>query len=181
MAGNATKKAMIKGDPKFNTYLSQAFSQPQDGSFSCKWDIMVKEIAAPPNRSAFQLIGDDSVKGKGPNAAGPERFVFLGFENAAAQGKINLFAFEGGAADPLAKRTPVAANLDLGKWYTVRVDVDTKAGTYAVTVAGITTAPVSIKAFTTKDKPAPAKLTHISFASWNDGSGTFYVDNVGQP
>ena len=39
VAGNATKKAMIKGDPKFNTYLSQAFSQPQEGSFSCSPDI----------------------------------------------------------------------------------------------------------------------------------------------
>jgi hypothetical protein len=175
IAGNATKKGMIKGSAKFNTYLSQEFSQPQTGRFSVKWDIMVKEIDATPNRSAFQMIGDDSMKGKGPNATGSERFVFLGFENAAVKGKINLFAYEGGA-DP-TKKTPIAADLDLAKWYTIKVDVDPAAQTYAVSVQGA--APVTVHAFQTKE--VPKKLPSISFASWNDGPGTFYIDNVGQP
>jgi hypothetical protein len=177
VAGDATKKAMVKANAKFNTYLSQEFSQPQTGRFSLKWDILVKEIASPANRSAFQMIGDDSMKGKGPNATATERFVFLGFENAAVKGKINLFAFEGGA-DPLAKRTAIASNLDLGKWYTVKVDVDPAAQTYAVSVQGA--APVTVHAF--QSKAVPKKLTAVSFASWNDGPGTFYIDNVaGQP
>ena len=181
VAGNSSKKARIKGDPKLNTYLSQAFSQPQNGRFSLKWDILVKEIAATPNRSAFQLIGDDSVKGKGTNATASERFAFLGFENAAQKGKINLFAFEGGGADPLAKRTPIASNLDLGRWYTVRVDLDPAAQSYTVSVSGASSAQVAVHAFQAAGKAAPKSLTHVSFASWNDGPGTFYIDNVGQP
>jgi hypothetical protein len=34
--------------------------------------------------------------------------------------------------------------------------------------------PVELKAF----GRAPKSLSAISFASWNDGPGTFYVDNV---
>jgi hypothetical protein len=181
VAGNATKKALIRGSSKLNTYLSQAFSQPQTGRFTLQWDILVKSIRATPNRSVFQLIGDDSVKGKGPNATGTERFVFLGCENAATKGKMNLFAFAGGAPDPLAKRIPVAANLDLGKWYTVRVNVDVPGKSYVVTFPGTGAAPVVLRAFEGKGQPAPKKLTHISFASWNDGPGTFYVDNVKVP
>jgi len=36
---------------------------------------------------------------------------------------------------------------------------------------------VELDAFSPSGK-APKRLTHISFASWNDGAGTFYIDNV---
>ncbi len=182
VAGNTTPKAFIKGSAAYNTYLSQAFTQPQSGTLSLKWDILVKEVGPQYNRSAFQMIGDDSAKGKGPNATGTERFVFLAYENAATKGKLNLFAFEGGDGG-LNKRTLVARDLDAGKWYTVRVDADVAGRSYKVTVSGTGTAAQSatVKAFAAKGKQPPSKLTHVSFASWNDGPGAFYVDNVGQP
>ena len=181
LGANATKKAMIKGNPLYNTYLSQAFSEPQKGRFSLQWDICVSEILPPFNRSAFQMIGNASAKGRGPNGSGPERFVFLAFENAAQADKINLFSFEGRNPDQWDVRTLLVPNLDLNTWYTVRVDVDTAKKSYTVTVPGVTSKPIEVAAFRVKKGNPPETLTHISFASWDDGPGTFYVDNVRQP
>ncbi len=179
--GNATRKAMIKASPEFNTYLSQGLAAPQTGRFSVQYDIYVKEILPPFNRSCFQMIGGDQVRKRGPNATGAERFVFLGFANAATPGDIDLVAFEGGDTAEWDVRTPVARGLKLKTWYTVRVDVDVPGKAYAVSVVGVTPQPVRVKAFKPKGKPYAEPLTHISFASWNDGPGTFYVDNVRQP
>ncbi|MBU1702338.1 MAG: hypothetical protein KJ970_08260 [Candidatus Eisenbacteria bacterium] len=176
--GNATTKAMIKGDPEYNTYMTQRLGESQTGEFALQWDICVREILPQYNRSAFQIIGDASAKGKGPNAVGKERFVFLGFENAETPGKINLVAFEGGKE--WDKKTLVAPGLDLKTWYTVSVKVDVSKKRYTVSVPGVMDTPVEMEAYKVKKGP-PKKLTHISFASWNDGPGTFYIDNVRQP
>ncbi len=181
IGGNATRKAMIKASPQFNTYLSQGLAAPQNGRFSLQYDVYVKEILPPFNRSCFQMIGNDKVRKRGPNATGAERFVFLGFKNAATPGQMDLVAFEGGEAVEWDVSTPVVTGLSLKKWYTVRVDVDVAAKSYQVSVAGVTQQPVRVKAFKPKGKPTPDLLTHISFASWNDGPGTFYIDNVRQP
>ena len=37
---------------------------------------------------------------------------------------------------------------------------------------------IDFSSFEGAGKGAPSKLTHVSFASWNDGPGTFYIDNV---
>lgn len=179
--GNATRKAMIKASPEFNTYLSQALVTPQIGRLSVQYDIYVKEILPPFNRSCFQMIGTDQVRKRGPNATGAERFVFLGFANAATPGDIDLVAFEGGDATEWDVRTPIAKGLKIKTWYTVRVDVDVPGKAYLVSVAGVTPQPVRVKAFKPKGKAYAEPLTHISFASWNDGPGTFYIDNVRQP
>ncbi|MFH1144724.1 MAG: hypothetical protein V1774_09300 [Candidatus Eisenbacteria bacterium] len=181
IGSNATQKAMIKGDPRYNTYLSQLFSEPQRKRFSLQWDIYVREILAPFNRAAFQMIGSAHAKGRGPNGSGPERFVFLAFENAAQPGKINLFAIEGRNPDQWDERTVLVSGLDLDTWYTVRIDVDVPGKAYTVSVGGATQAPISVAAFRQKKADPPEALTHISFASWDDGPGTFYVDNVRQP
>lgn len=174
VAGNATPKAIIKSNPDLNTYLSQRFTTPQKGEFTVRYDILVKEILADDNRSAFFMVGNDSDKKGGPNSTGSERFVFIGFENAAEKGKLNLFAR--GGNDGWEKRVIVAPNLDLGKWYTIEVVVYPSDALYAVSVKGITQ-PVEVDAFKA-GKKAPRKLTHLSFSSWNDGAGTFYIDNV---
>jgi hypothetical protein len=179
VAGNATKKALIKGNAKKNTYLTQAFSQPQKGQFTIKYDILVSKIFPSPNRGAIQMIGN-VIPGKAPNGTGAQRFVFLAFENATAAGKLNLIAYEGGSPQAANKKTMVAPNLDPKKWYTVTLNVNVATKAYTVSVAGVTTAPVALKAFDANGKGAPGALTHLSFASWNDGPGTFYVDNVGQ-
>ncbi|MCA9758970.1 MAG: hypothetical protein KDA27_24455 [Candidatus Eisenbacteria bacterium] len=181
IGGNETQKAMIKGDPKLNTYLSQELERPQEKPFSLRWDVYVKEIGPEANRSCFQMLGNDTAKGKGPNAAGAERFVFLGFENAATKGKMNLFAFEGGKDKDWSTKKVLVPNLDLGTWYTIAVAVDPPGKRYTVSVDGVTTKPADVRAFQTKNGDVPKKLTHVSFASWNDGPGTFYVDNVRVP
>ncbi|MEZ4651543.1 MAG: hypothetical protein R3E97_22645 [Candidatus Eisenbacteria bacterium] len=181
IGGNETQKAMIKGDPKLNTYLSQRLGKPQEKPFSLRWDVYVKEIGSDANRSCFQMVGSNTEKGKGPNAVGAERFVFLGFENAATKGKMNLFAFEGGKDKDWSTRTMLVPDLDLGKWYTVAVAVDPAGKRYTVSVDGVTAKPAAVRAFETKKGTVPKSLTHVSFASWNDGPGTFYVDNVRVP
>ena len=180
IGGNATRKAMVKASPQFNTYLSQRFAEPRDERLALKWDIYVKEILPPYNRSVFQMIGNASVKGRGPNGAGPERFVFLGFETSETPGKMNLFAFEG-QGEAWDERTLLVEGLELTRWYTIAVEVDIRSNAYLVSVPGVTEEPIRVGAFKTKKKPVPKVLTHISFASWNDGPGTFYIDNVGQP
>lgn len=178
---NTTNKAMVKASPEFNTYVSQKLSAPQTGTFSLQWDLYVKEIFPPYNRSAFQMIGNTSVKGRGPNATGRERFVFLGFMNAEQEGKINLFAFEGGQGGNWDDRTVLIRDLDIEHWYTVRVDVDVAGEFYEVSLPGVSDAPIRVNAHKTKKSPIPEEVTHVSFASWNDGPGTFYVDNVRRP
>lgn len=174
IAGNATKKAFFKASRKLNAYLSQALAGPQTGKFTLQWDVLVRRILPKPNRSAYMLVGNDTVAGKGPSATGSERFVFLAFENGATKGKLNLVAMESASGKPRV----VVPGLDADKWYTVKVDIDVPGKSYAVSVPGVTSAPVTVKAFEAKEKTVPSSLTHISFATWNDGPGTFLIDNV---
>jgi hypothetical protein len=181
VAANATPKAMVRASAQLNTYLTQDFDKPQTGDFVLSYEILVKEILPPANRSAFFMIGDNSDKKEGPNSTGSERFVFAGFENAAEKGKINFFAREGNTG--WDQKTTLAKGLDLNKWYRIAVTVHPAAGTYEVQVTAvtpekpITPQPVTVKAFSPNGK-TPKKLTAVSFASWNDGPGTFYIDNV---
>ncbi len=174
IAGNKTRKAMIKADPELNTYLTYRLAKPQTTSLTAQYDILVKEILPDDNRSAFMFLGRIKDKKGGPNSTGQERFAFLGFENAAEPGKINLFVREGGTK--WNEKTIVAENLDLNKWYTIKVEANIPEGWYAVTVDGVVEA-FEVESFYTKGR-TPNKVSHISFASWNDGAGTFYIDNV---
>jgi hypothetical protein len=174
VADNASHKAMIKAHPDLNTYLTQKFSAPQTGTFTLAYDICVKEILPDDNHSAFCLVGASYDKKNGPNSTGKERFVFLGWENAKNPGKINLFAREGDK--DWAGRTLVAENLGLMAWHHVEIAVDVKGGAYKVRLGqGAWSKP--LKAYK-GGTSVPKKLTHVSFASWNDGAGTFYIDNV---
>jgi hypothetical protein len=174
VAGNVTEKAMIKSSATLNTYLSQMFASPVTGEFTLTFDILVKEILPPANRSAFFMIGDNSDKKAGPNSTAAERFVFMGFENTPAK-KMNFFARQGNAG--WDQKTIVASGLEFDKWYTIEVTVHTASGSYEASVKGSTTQPVTLKAFAPNGK-FPKSLLAVSFASWNDGPGTFYIDNV---
>lgn len=174
IGGNKTQKAMIKASPEFNTYLSQRLTAPQELMVSVSFDIFITEILPENNRSAFILLGGIKDKLGGPNSTGKERFAFLGFENAAEPGTINLFAREG--QGNWAERTTVATGLKLETWYTITIEANIPEGLYTAAVAGVTE-PMELESFYTKGK-TPGKITHLSFASWNDGAGTFYVDNV---
>ena len=174
VGGNRTRKAMIKGHPDLNTYLSQRFAKSQTGRFLIRYDIYVSEILPDDNRSAFFFLGQIWDKKGGPNSTGSERFAFLGFENASEEGKMSLFARESDLK--WNEKTVVVTNLDLKKWYRIAVDVDVPESIYRVQVEGVSDW-FALEAFYHKDE-TPAELTHVSFASWNDGAGTFYVDNV---
>jgi hypothetical protein len=175
IAGNATPKAMIKAHPDLNTYLTQKFAKPATADFTVQFDILVKDILADDNHSAFVMVGSDRDKKNGPNSTGNERFAFLGFENAVEKGKINLFARQGKLDWP--QKTLVAKGLNLNQWYTIELTIYPKEATYEAMVKGVTPQAIELQAFAGAGKP-PKKLTAISFASWNDGAGTFYVDNV---
>jgi hypothetical protein len=175
VGGNKTAKAMIKANPDLNTYLTQRLASGQAGDFTVQYDVYVREILPDDNHSAFFLAGDDSDGKRGPNSTGAERFVFLGFENAKEKGKINLFAREG--STKWEEKTVVASGLDLNKWYTIVAAIHVQDGVYEVSVKGVTEKPVLLDALKTAGK-TPKRITHLSFASWNDGAGTFYVDNV---
>ena len=174
IGGNATRKAMIKGDLERNTYLSQRFASPLTGRFTVQYDIYVGEILPRDDRSAFCFLGGIRDKKNGPNSTGSERFVFLGFQNGAAGGLIDLFAREG--QTKWSERTVVAPNLELGRWYTVVIEANVPDGFYRVKVEGVTDW-FELESFYHRGK-TPKRITHLSFASWNDGAGTFYVDNV---
>ncbi len=174
IGGNKTHKAIIVGHAERNTYLSQRFATEQEGDFAVQFDIYVKEILPDDNRSAFFLIGSDKDKKRGPNSTGTERFVFMGFENAKEKGKINLFARQKNAT--WEEKTIIARGLELHRWYTIDVRIHVQDEAYEVSVKGVTE-PMALDAFSPKGKPLK-RLTHLSFASWDDGAGTFYVDNV---
>jgi len=174
IGGNATKKAMIKANPELNTYLSQRLSAPQSGQFTVQYDIFIREIRPEYDHSAFFFVGGIKDKKGGPNSTGKERFVFLGFENSEEEDKVNLFVREG--SSKWSERTYVAMDLDVDTWYTVKVAIDVPDAVYEVMVDGVSD-PYEVEAYYYKGK-ALAELTHISFASWNDGAGTFYIDNV---
>jgi len=174
VGGNTSRKAMIQAHPDFNTYLSQRFTTPQTGDVTVQYDILVRRILPDDNRSAFFMVGNNKDGKGGPNSTGAERFVFLGFENGAQQGHINLFAREKNKS--WKDRTVVARDLQLDRWYTIVVEIYVGDKDYEVTVKGVTE-PMALQAFSQKGK-TPKRLTNLSFASWNDGAGTFYVDNV---
>ena len=172
--GNKTRKAMIKAHPDLNTYLTYRLAESQTMAVTATFDILVKEILPDDNRSAFIFLGRVKDKKGGPNSTGKERFVFMGFENATEPGKLNLFAREG--SGKWVERTLIAEGLDAGKWYTIKVEANIPEGYYSVSIDGIVDG-FELESFYSKGK-TPNKISHISFASWNDGAGTFYVDNV---
>jgi len=65
----------------------------------------------------------------------------------------------------------VATGLSLKRWYTIKVNLDLARGLYDVYVDGQYKATVA-------SRTAKSNVTHITFAQWSDGPGTFYVDNV---
>ncbi len=174
IGGNATQKAMIKGSLDFNTYFTQKFAAPQTGNFTVQYDIFVRDVMFEYDRSAFCFIGGIRDKKGGPSSTGKERFAFLGFENSEEEGKVNLFVREG--SSKWADKTYVAFDLSLETWHTITLAVNVPDAVYTVSVAGVVDA-YEVEAFYYKGK-ALDTLTHLSFASWNDGPGTFYIDNV---
>jgi len=122
IGGNKTKKAMIKANPELNTYLTNRLTEPQEFAVTARFDIYIKEILPDDNRSGFIMLGGIKDKKGGPNSTGQESFVFMGFENGATPGSINLFAREG--QTKWAEKTLVAEDLKLETWYTIVIEAN---------------------------------------------------------
>jgi len=179
VSGNSGKKARLSGGTNAsidNAYLSQEFKEAQTGNFSVSWDIFIESIVnAAPYRAGMSLIGDDTFTGNGPNADNSERFVYMGFSSYnKAAGKMDLVARDRDDGFNAGQMTVIATDLDMGVWHNIRVDLNLGSDTYDVYVDGVKKATVT-------SRNVKTSVTHISFAQWNDGAGTFYVDNVHSP
>jgi len=171
VGGNTGKKAGFTASSSGNAYLTQEFSSSQTGVFTAQWDIYVDSIITPTGTSIYRagimLIGSDLDGQKGPSSTDSERFVFLAFhkEGGADTGPADLVAMSN-----FSSFTKIA-DVNLDQWYTIKVVVNVTAGKYDVYLDGNYIAAVNA---VTK----LSNVTHISFAQWNDGAGTFYIDNV---
>jgi uncharacterized repeat protein (TIGR02543 family) len=180
VGGNSGKKARLTGGTNSatdNIYLTQEFISPQTGVFSVQWDIYIDQILdiSSPDRSGWMLIGDDSTSGSGPNAVNGERFVYMAFfkNGGGTSGTMDLVAVN--RTGSFTSHWVIASGLSLKQWYTIKVVVNVPGGTYDVYVDGI------LQKAGVSSRNAKTSVTHISFAQWNDGAGTFYVDNVYSP
>jgi len=168
VGGNSGKKAKFQGSTSGDVYLTQEFSQPQTGSFSAEWDIYVDDVLSTRlNAAGWMLIGN----GASPNADNTERFVYMAFYKNSG-GTLDLIAIDrDDALDSISTVTTVASNLNMKQWYNIRVDLNLITDTYDIYVDGIKKATVS-------SRNAKDNVSYISFAQWDNGAGTFYVDNV---
>jgi len=174
VGSNATRKAAFAASTSGNAYLSQEFGMAQTGIFGVQWDIYMDEILdiSDADRAGFVLIGDDSDATRtGPNSDDPERFVYLAFhaEGGGSSGLMNLVARD--RDDSWSDFTIVESGLNMDQWYTIKVICDLAGGTYDVYVDDVFSATVS-------SRHEKTSVSHISFAQWDDGAGSFYVDNV---
>lgn len=174
VAGNTGKKAKLTGSPTGNAYLTQEFSAPITATSSVEWDIYVDEIiniSGNPDKTGWVLIGDDQDGIRGPGSTNDDRFVYMAFhrDGGTTNGTMDLVVRE--RDDTWTSMSVIAAGLNLDQWYNIRVELDVDAGTYDVYVDDAYQATAT--SWIDKDE-----LTHISFATWNDGAGTFYVDDV---
>lgn len=182
VGGNTGKKvgfaAVANPTTNDNAYLTQEFSTPQTGIFTVQWDIYVDsitDISGNPDRTGWMLIGDNTNPTRtGPNSDDNERFVYMGFfkDGGGTSGTMDLVARD--RDDTWTAFTTIATGLYLKRWYTIRVVCNLNTDTYDVYVDGVYKATVT-------SRYAKTSVTHISFANWNDGMGSFYVDNVYAP
>jgi len=159
------------------------FNEPppeREPTFAIQWNVYVDKIFDDGNRDrgALMMLGDNSDGTKGPNSASSERYVFLAFWCPDGGGDnpgdtMSLIAREPGDSyeDSSAWRE-IASGLSFDTWHTIKVTCDLIDNTYDVYVNGDLVGN-DIPAYSPKDI-----ITHISFAQWNDGAGTFYVDDV---
>ncbi len=179
IGGNATKKAHFKESKAGNAYLSQDFDAPQDGVFTLEWDIYIDTILndSSRDRGGMMLIGTDL--GDGPNrGSGPFAYMAMWCPGGGtgAPSTMTLIAREAGDSFSYSTQwLPIASGLAFDTWHHITVECNVPAGTYNVSVNG-SPAVNNINAYV-----ANPFLTHISFAQFNDGPGTFAVDNVTSP
>jgi hypothetical protein len=177
IGSNSTKKARLASSTTQNVYLSQEFAASATSTFMAQWDVFVDDVLddSTRDRAAVMLVGDDSGGTNGPNSASTERFVHLAFwkNGGGDTGSAVLVAQEAGDTfnDSTVWRQ-VKTDMSLDQWYTIRVVGNLAADTYDVYVDGVLAAS-GVAALTAK-----SSVGYISFASWSDSRGAYYVDNI---
>ncbi len=180
VAGNETRKARLAASNVSNVYLTQRFGWPQTGTFSVGWEILVEEIVDLPgdgtDRAGWMLIGDDTdAPSPGPNSSDGERFVYMAFaRNGGGTVGQTMDLVARDRNDPWDGFTLLASGLTIGQWYRIRVTCDLNADSYDVYLDDALVGSVSSRQ--TKDS-----VSHISFAQWDNGAGTFVVDGEWEP
>jgi hypothetical protein len=76
--------------------------------------------------------------------------------------------------DPWNSFTVLATGLTIGQWYTIRVTCDLATDTYEVYLDDAFLGSVT-------SRQPKSSISHISFAQWSDGAGTFVVDGEWTP
>jgi len=172
VGGNASKKVKFTGSSQDNAYVSQEFAEVRSGHFTVEWDVYVDSINdlwSNPDRGAWMMIGTEAANG--PNSSFSNQFVSMAFakDGGGDSGTMDLVAR--GPTDEWTAFTTVSTDMGLDTWYTITVDVNMAAGSYDIYVDDLFQATMSAYS------PLSA-VTHISFATWNDGAATAYFDNV---
>jgi len=180
IGGNSGKKAKLAESTTGNSYLSQEFVVPQPGRVSVEWDVYIDTILnyRDVDRAAHQMIGVDTDGQRGPNSAEGERFLVLAFyhkDGSSVPGaNMSLIAQEYNQSTSNSSQWKIIADdLQMDQWYNIRLDIDVQSQTYDAYVNDVLRAE-GVGAF----NHALQQISHISFATWNDGIGTFYIDNV---
>jgi hypothetical protein len=173
--GNATKKAKFTGTSSYNTYMSQALPATlSSGTFTVQWDIYVDSIVnvAATDRSGWMFLGNNSNGIQGPSSTDVERWAMLSWAKVGGgdTGAVSLTYRD--RDDALATFSLASSTLALDTWYTVKLVGSPTTDTYDIYVNDMLQVSGATSRYANVDP------SYISFASWNDGAGTFYVDNV---
>ncbi len=173
VGGNSGKKAKLNGSLSGNAYLTQDFKTPFNETFKLQWQVYVDSIlnsSSYPDRAAIMMVGDNNpYNSRGPNYQAVRNFVWLGFykDGGAETGTADLVTALNNASEIV-----LASGVPLDTWHTIRVEGSLITDTYDVYLNDVLVGS-GITARTNK-----TNVTHITFAQWNDGAGTFYIDNV---
>lgn len=175
IAGNATKKAKLTGTSSYNTYMSQALpSAITAGTFTVQWDIYVDSIVnvTATDRSGWMFLGNDSGASNGPSSTDTERWAILAWAKSGGgdTGAVSLTYRD--RDDGLTAFSLASSTLALDTWYTVKLVGSPTTDTYDIYVDDM------LQVTGATSRYAAVDPSYISFATWNDGAGTFYVDNV---
>ena len=175
IAGNATKKAKFNGTSTYNTYMSQALpSAITTGTFTVQWDIYVDSIVnvTATDRSGWMFLGNNSNGIQGPSSTDVERWAMLAWAKVGGgdTGAVSLTYRD--RDDALTAFSLASSTLALDTWYTIKLVGSPTTDTYDIYVNNMLQVSGATSRYANVDP------SYISFASWNDGAGTFYVDNV---
>ena len=178
LLGNSDEEiydAIQAEDPVFDYHN---FGEPPPDTpptFALQWNILIDEIidqSENPDRAGGVFIGTDSGSSSGPNGTDTDRFIQMAFykNGGGDTGEIILVART--RHDSWSSWSTLATDLELDKWYTIKVVCDLIHDTFDVYIDGNLVAN-DVVSRTPKDT-----VTHLTFAQQKSAAGTFYVDNV---